>query len=368
MEPERKINQEYTLREFLQALIATYRLLIKNWVIILILGLMGGALGLILTFLQPVTYTASLSYMYNSPFEGGLSGLAGSIFGNLNPFGGSSGGVNSEKIVELSRSRKILKEALFTKATIQGETDYFANHLIRIYNLNKPLRRQKLIGAEDFSYSQIPDSSASELETLVLKYLHSIIVGMNKDQLQLLGSGYNEQSGLFYLAITSKSEEFSVEFCNALYEKLSQYYVAQSVAPQKQTLETLNLKTDSIRTRINELDRLIAQFDDSSFGILGSETRIQKRKYERELAALIIAYGEVIKNREVADFSLKTVSPVFQLVDQPIFPILPDPAGKFKALAIGGFLGGLLAIGFVLIRFTIRRALAGNSSISHVEE
>jgi hypothetical protein len=55
-------------------------------------------------------------------------------------------------------------------------------------------------------------------------------------------------------------------------------------------------------------------------------------------------YGELIKNTELAKFTLMREEPLIQIIDKPYFPLDRKKLGRGKGGIIGGFLGGILGI------------------------
>jgi len=61
-------------------------------------------------------------------------------------------------------------------------------------------------------------------------------------------------------------------------------------------------------------------------------------------------YAEVLKNTEVADFSLKNKLPFIQLIDAPLSPIQPTQISLLRKLLIGIFIGGIAGAAIVIAR------------------
>jgi hypothetical protein len=70
----------------------------------------------------------------------------------------------------------------------------------------------------------------------------------------------------------------------------------------------------------------------------------------RQKMMLATIFGEVIKNLEMAKFSLSQETPVIQVVDKSYLPLKKERPGKVKSLVLGGFLAGFLMICFLLAR------------------
>ena len=68
--------------------------------------------------------------------------------------------------------------------------------------------------------------------------------------------------------------------------------------------------------------------------------------------------GEVEKQYQIASLTLENKTSYIQLIDKPIAPLKPANKGAFFYLLLGGLLGGILAIGFLIAKKTYRDIMA----------
>src|SRR5687768_10908772 len=87
-------------------------------------------------------YPATITFSVDEDEAGGNSALTGMLsqfgLGSVRP-----ARYNFDKILELSRSRRVVQNTLFVKTTIDGKEDFVANHLIRIYEFSIPTEDAK---------------------------------------------------------------------------------------------------------------------------------------------------------------------------------------------------------------------------------
>ena len=69
---------------------------------------------------------------------------------------------------------------------------------------------------------------------------------------------------------------------------------------------------------------------------------------------MTIAYAEAYKNLELAEFALKNKTPFITVIDYPISPIQPMTKSKIQALLLGGLIGGLLFVFYVIVNKLIK--------------
>lgn len=309
-------------------------------------------------------YEAPLSFMLNDDGAGGgaaLSGLLGSI--GL-PIGGG-GEDNLDKILELSKSRKISSSTVFTNKNINGQDNIFANHVIKMLEENNKWNQRGMFAPEQehkidglrFTHDSIPNFTL--VENNGLKHLHEHLIGNSKKDIRpLIKTSYDEQTGIMSIVANTHDPEVSVALSKSLFEKLSNYYVEKSIEKQELTYKILKEKTDSIYNELQAKNSALASFKDSSQGMFARADQLTETRLMIDIQKLGAMYGEATKNLEVADFALNNKTPFIQLIDEPVLPIAPHKASLVKGIIMGLILGGLLGIAFVVTRKMFRDAMA----------
>ena len=304
-------------------------------------------------------FNAPLSFMLNEDSAGG-SGIS-SILGSIGLPMGGSGDDNLDKILELSRSRKITASTIFTKVEIGGKEDFLANHLIEMLEKKGEWNVRGIFASEQkynidnlrFTHDSLPTFSL--VENNGLKNLQDHLTGnSHRDIKPLVKTSYNEQTGIMELEAKTYNGEISVSLANTLYEKLSKYYVNQTIEKQKLTYDLIKAKSDSIYQELQAKNSALANFKDSSQGMFARADLLTESRLMIEIQKLGAMYQESTKNLEVADFALKNKTPFIQAIDTPILPITPHKTSLLKSIILGLFYGLFLGIGFVVTRKMFR--------------
>jgi tmRNA-binding protein len=345
-------DDEITLKELILKIQEYWQEILKNWKLIFLIIIPFVAFFFIRAFLTPATYSAQLTFMVNEDEGGGGFGGVSAILGQFGFGGGGQSSYNLDKIVELSKSRKIIQMALFEKVNINGNEDYLANHLIKEYKFHKKWEKDTA-GLHKFLFN--PDSVKlfSREENKALISLHSLIVG-GEEKKGLLSSSYGDETGILNITCITTSEELSIFFAEKIYEKLSWFYINNATEKQQKTFSLFKAKADSLQIALNSAQYRLLQFDDRSRGLMLKQSGAEKIRLQQEVQKLILVYAESYKNQEVSDFALKNETPFIQEIDKPISPIEPNRESKFKALIMGGFIGGFIGIGFFIGRKMFR--------------
>lgn len=347
-------EDEITLKELILKIKEFFHEVINNWLLVVLISIPFVLILFYKTYKIPITYSSKLTFMMNDNENGGLGGLGGlaASFG----LGGGNGEFNLEKMLSLLKSRNIIQQGLFEKTEIDEKEDFFANHLIREYDLHDEWEESKNL--KGFLFKSDNPDKFSRVENLVLKILYSKVIGSAKIQ-GLLSSNINENTGIIMLKIKSTDEELSIKFLNTLFEKLSAFYVNKTIEQQQQTYDITKNKADSLLSIINYTQSTLLKIRDSQRNTILNQYRSEELKLEREYQMSLIAYGEAVKNKEIADFSLKSKTPFIQSIDLPIPPISPNKSliTYLKQIIIGGILGVFFAIAFIIGRKIYRDAM-----------
>ncbi len=349
-------DDEITLKELIEKILEFWReLWAKKWWIIAL------TIPVIAYFgykakKADVTYTAQLTYLLNDGSGGG-----GALGGILGSFGlGNGGDVNLDRIVELSKSRNIIQKVLFTKVeldTFPGKTDFIANYLIELHELDKEWTNNKKDWT-GFRFTSDSIGSFDKNQMAALKMLYGKVVGGKNVKNPIFGNGFNEDTGILTISATTVDEELSILFSNLVYNELKQYYTESSIKGNQNTFEFVEAKTDSVFTLLRNKEFQLSRFNDSHRNLTDPNLLTQKRLLETEILKLKTMYGEATKNRELADFSLASGKPNIAIIDEPLPPLGAKSESFLFALIKGGLLGGLLAAGFFIARKIVVDAMA----------
>jgi len=348
-------DDEITLKELIEKIVEFWWELWKNkWKIILL------SLPFILYFgfkakTALVTYNAGLTYTLNDG-----SGSGGALAGILGSFGlGKGGKVNLDKIVELSKSKNIIHKVIFSKIaldTFGPQKDYIANHLIKLYELDKKWTNKK----DDFTGFRFKNDSISNFtnqEFAALKMIYEQIVGSKNSKDPIFSNGFSEDTGILTLSANTVDEQLSISFSNLTYNALKDYYISTSTQSSQSTFTFVENKTDSIFSLLKSKEFQLSRFNDSHRNLSDPNMITQKRLLENEILKLKAMYGEATKNKEIADFSLAAGTPEISIIDAPLPPLDPIGPSLLIELIKGALLGGLLASGFFIASKIVRDAM-----------
>ena len=310
-----------------------------------VLILVFAAVFVVRTYLKPVEFVAEKEFIVNEE-EGG--GVGSNILSVISGFvGGSSGKYNYEKILALAKSDKIIYPTLFDTLTVNGQADLAANHLIRIYDFHEKWEEAEMEGKPGFLFSRNAINDPSGLESTVMKELAYLIRG-GEDRRGLMRSGYNEDTQFLSLSMVSENEDISYYLLDRIYQRLSDFYITRTVAPQQRTYTILKSKVDSIRTEIDVNTRALAAFNDRSRNQVRQISTVPGKQYQQELVVLSNMLAESVKHLETSEFLLRNATPFFQEINNTLPPLFTTGRNYVIEAIKGAMLGIFLGVAFVL--------------------
>jgi hypothetical protein len=350
-------EDEITLKELITKIGEYGREILKNWWLVGLITLLPLGYMLYKAYTEKTNYTAKLTFMLNAETGGGLGMVAG-LLGSLGGGSAGKGDANFDKIMELSRSRKIAQEALFAKGVVDYKDDFYANHLIRALDIHKKWAKDTS-GLKDFLFQSGDYKTFNRLQNKAYLYLEGVLHGNKDAGLDgTFGSSFSKQTEIAAFQLKTPSEDLSIQLLNTIYKELSEFYIAKTVEKQSISFKLMQGKRDSLQRVLNGREAGLASFVDRNHGLVLERVKTSQRIMEREKTIASFAYGEVVKNAETADFILKNKTPFVQLINAPMAPIKPEKPSKLKNALIGLALGLFLGSIFVVFRKIFRDAMA----------
>lgn len=330
------------LTDYLKFLIELVK---KNFIKIALVGIATGLLAiLVVTFQKPV-YKAKLSFLLNENDAGmgfNISSLAG-----LAGLSGLSGGANvsEDKLIFLANSRAIIGSTLLCKTTIDGREDFLANHYIRKFNLDKGFKNDTVLDTfEGFVNDKIANFTYQENKAIDI--IIKQIVDQKKYSIEVKKKAgiVAQWAGVVSLEFKDVHEDIAKVFIDTLYGRLSEYYTQKSIGRQLRTYNLIKHRADSIQELLAYAENRGANLADENIKLFRMRGRLEIERSKRDVEMLTLMYAEIIKNLEVAKFSLDNQTPVFQVVDVPTFPLSFKKTSRSLAGIAGAFLGSLAFI------------------------
>ena len=280
-------DDEVSLREIVMKLREFIGEVARNWKVVLYFIVPIIVLMLIRAFVTPKEYEAELTFMVNEDEGSKLGGVA-TILENIGLAPTTTNSeYNLDKILELMRSHRIISRSLIQRTKLKDEEDYFANHLIKVYNLHKEWKKEKPELAT-FLFTHDSIRNFNRQENTAMKIVSKKLLGDNNSP-AMLSSSISENSGIMSMKLTTRSEKLSIDLLKTIYQNLSKFYIDQTTSKQRDTYEKIKHQTDSIRVELASTERELATFLDQHQNLIPQRAQLRKEQLEEERPTLFYA-------------------------------------------------------------------------------
>ena len=339
-----------TTKELILGFQTWLRYILSKWQILLIAGLIGGAIGLVYSFFRQSTYTATTTFVLESSnANSGLGRLAGMAAIAGIDIGGDAGGLfEGDNILELYKSRNMLSQTLLDKLYPDSD-ELLIERYITFNNIREGWAENPSLMALDFKQNvEALDSQSLRLRDSVIT---SFVNAIRSDVLSVVKNDKN--LSIIKVDVTSPDETFSKTFNERLVSKVNDFYVESKTKKSADNIAILEYKVDSVRNVMNNAIYSAAQASDATPNL--NPTRQVQRLVPTQEAQFVaetnkLMLSQLLQNLELAKMTLLQEQPLIQLVDKPVYPLTVDRLGKKKSILIGGFLCGFLMLLFVLLQ------------------
>lgn len=346
-EPRRPVNpndEEISLKELILKIQDWWSYLLSKWLIILIVGLLGGAIGLILSLTSKPKYIAKLNFVLeDSKGSSGLGNLGGlAAMAGINLGGGGGGIFQGDNILELYKSRTMLDKTLLSKMNTSN-SELLVDRYIAMNGLGETWEGTSL---EKLNFHIPREEFSLEQDSLMGRFVRNIrenMLNIHKPDKML---------SLIEVEVKSEDEVFSKIFTETLVRNVSDFYIRTRTQKNQENLDILQHQVDSVR---NELNRAIAGVAISSdvnpnANPARQTLKVASSQRQVDVQANQAILSELVKNLELAKITLRREAPLIQVVDRPVLPLEQEKLGKVKGIIFGGLIAGFLICSFLILK------------------
>jgi len=342
-------NDEISLRELLLKIKVWWNYLLSKWIIILLFGILGAAIGFAYAYYKKPIYTATTTFVLeDEKSAGGMGGLAGLASMAGVDLGSSGGGIfQGDNILELYKSRKMIEKTLFTSVNDGNKKQLLIERFI---SFNKLRDNWKDKGLQELNFSITADSLNSGPQRLRDSVIRNIVNDINKNY--LIVSKKDKKLNIITAEVRATDEFFAKNFNEQIVKNVNDFYIQTKTKKSVENVAILQHKTDSVRAVMNGAIYNAAAVADATPNL--NPTRqvqrvapIQRSQFTAETNKAIL--GSLVQNLEMAKVTLLKEVPLIQVVDEPVYPLQKEKLGKLKALIFGGIIAGFFIVIVLLI-------------------
>jgi hypothetical protein len=361
MSTDQKVNtvnaDEISLKELIAKAGEGWHYLLSKWIIILVFGLGGAAIGLAASLLAKPKYTAHLSFalVEKSSGGGGLADLASSFGMGSMLGGGSNGAFSGDNLLEIMQSPHTIDQTLLTPVDYQGKKQNLVEAYIQFNGLrdawqksvtNKELQTLSYpVGQKRETFTRTQDSVLNSIYNKIIKS-NALVIARKDKKLSFVNVNF-----------TTQDEVFSKLFVEKLMAETYKFYKETRTAQSRANINMMQAKADSIKHLYESSLYRSAGYSQVNINQALQFAAVPKIKQENNAQLYATVYTEVLKNLETLKLDLARETPIVQIIDTPRFPLDKERLGKGKAMATGGVVGGFLIVFYLLGAMFLKKAL-----------
>lgn len=346
-------NDEISLKELIEKVGVVFRYLRSKWLVILLAGGFGGALGYFYAWRQPVKFISKMTFVVEDAKGGGggLASLAGQFGFDLG--GGGGGGIFSgENVLLFLKSESLVRETLFTDYDASGKVT-LADRYAEAVKAKAAWEKNEKIGRVDFASLR-----GKPLPRVADSLMQEMVTGIIKEELMVART--DKKASFIEVKASMQDERLSQLFSERLVSIATQKYVESKTKVKAANVAILQRKADSLGAILNNRTYSAAVSQqglvDANPGLRTAPIAAEITSRDKTIAATL--FGEVVKNLEMSKTLLNQETPVIQMVDQSTLPLTKERVGKLKSLIAGGFIAAFLIVLYLLASRWYRTQIA----------
>ena len=354
MTEEKKIVQEdeIDLVELAKVLWSKRRFILKVTAIFM-------ALGLLIAFTSKVEYEASCKLMPESQEGvkgnlgglGGLAGLAGIDLGL-----GATGSLTPELYPEIVKSVPFQLELIHTPVRFEKLDSMLSSYtyfteidgpslfgFIAGYTIGLPGKIKGLFTAREI---ETPPSKQGDLirlskgdSKLLEKYKNRINVSVDT------------KTGIITIATEMPDPYAAAKVTDLVVKKLTSEVTNYKVEKARVNLEFIRERYLEAEKEYGVKQKQLARFTDRNRNLTSSLVQTEYQRLQNEMNIAFEVYKGLATQLEQAKIKVKEETPVFTVLEPVKVPVEKSRPKRAFILLVCSFIGGLLSVGVVLIRF-----------------
>ncbi len=283
-------------------------------------------------------YTISAEEKTSSAWENLLAQFGMDVSGN-NPANVFQG----ESLVKLFSTRNLIEKALITPTILpSGDTAWLGEYFF------KRSKEDKLSEFKEFrfvkgdsgiliGYSSLQDSALWLAYRYILKEVMSV-------------SRPDKKMTFIEVSCQDRNDTMAMVMAGKLIQTVSAFYTDNLTFKARKNLDVLQEELDSVKKELNRNMYQSSLLNDGDVNATRQVLRVDQNRKLIDLQISMTLFGELTKNIELAEISLRKETPLIQIIDYPRFPLERTGFDPDWYWAIGAALGALLVMLVLMYR------------------
>ncbi|MEN9299902.1 MAG: hypothetical protein RLZZ429_2215 [Bacteroidota bacterium] len=315
---------------------------LRSWKLISVGVLVGVLLGLAYAYIKKPVYTARISFVVEESKSGGgnlASALAGQFGFDMSNIAGSGGVLAGDNVLELLKSRSLLRKTLLTGYPEAPASQSLADLYANVYRL-----KEKWADDEKIGKTVMFKTGQTKLPRLEDSLLQIITERILKKELSIAKP--EKKLSFFELELTTRSEPLSVLICERLLKTATDFYIQTKTSRIRTNVERLQRRADSLAYRLDQKTASAANTGLRLIDINPAYTSplIDAEIKSRDKYIQSTVYAEIIANLEASKTALIQETPTIQIVDQPELPLKKQKVKWYWSMLAGAMIAFVVSV------------------------
>lgn len=341
-------SDEVSLGELITKIKQIYDYLLSKWLIIVIIGLLGGVLGFIYAYYKKPIYAASTTFVLEGgESKGGLGQYAGLASMVGVDIGGGGGGIfQGDNLLQLYKSRNMLQRALLATGDFDGSNELLIDRYIKVNELRENWKGKKDLQDLNFKI----DLNKGKFTRLQDSVMGAIVSEINNNYISV--SKPDKKLSIIKVEIKSDDEQFAKGFNDQIVKTVNEFYVQTKTKKALENLAILQHQTDSVKGELTGSIYSSAAVVDATPNLNPTRQvlRVPASKAQFNAEANKAILTQLVQNLELSKITLRNETPLIQVLDAPIYPLEVQRFGKLKGIVSGGLIFGFLIVCYLIIK------------------
>jgi Uncharacterized protein involved in exopolysaccharide biosynthesis len=317
----------YSMDLIVDNLRAFLRYLRNKWWALVLCMVIGAGLGAVYYFIQKPKYEAVTTFILEdkSSSGGGLAGLASQFGFNLGSLSGGGSIFSGDNILDIIRSKKIVKQVLLYQADSTSSGSSLADLYLDFSGLKRKWQKKIRLTGINFNVNNRP---LSPVQDSVLNVIYEQLIKKN-----ISIDRVTKKGSIFKVQVTAPNGTFARMMTMLLVDEAGKMYMEIRTGTSQDNIRELQRRSDSLLIMLNRKSFSAAASQPLDINPALRTAVVPTEIAARDKTVLATLYAEVTKNLEASKMLLSQQTPVIQLLDSPEY-LLSDHKKKLPVLVI----------------------------------
>lgn len=347
---EENKKEYYSLAEVINILNSFVSYLRIKWLILVLAAIVGAGSGIVYYFVQKPRYEAVTTFILEEKSPAGGAGLAGlaSQFGfNLGSLSGGGSIFSGDNILDILRSKKIVRQVLLSKEDTAVNSNSLADLYLEFTGLKEKWQKKPRLKGINFSLNV---QHLAPVQDSVINAIYEKIIKKN-----LFIDRLNKKGSIIKVQVTATDETFSRLMTDRLVDAAAKLYLDVRTGTSQENIRQLQQRSDSLLILLNRKSFSAAASQPLDFNPALRTALVPTEIATRDKTVLATLYAEVTKNLEASKLLLSQQTPVIQMLDRPGELLEDNKKGIFFLVVVFSVVSGMICLGILGAGFLIKR-------------